>query len=63
MRLSKQQIRKRCTDKTRYDKAAVAEREANRFGLQYYYCRFCNGFHLTRSQDASSRIEELLNQR
>lgn len=38
-----------CREKTRYSSGKIAVREAERFGMDFYACLECGGWHLTRS--------------
>jgi hypothetical protein len=38
---------KACSSKRRYSISGVAEREAERFGMDFYPCVRCGGWHLT----------------
>ena len=43
-----------CREKTRYASGKVAVREAERFGMDFYACLECGGWHLTRSGSMAS---------
>lgn len=39
--------RRTCTGKRRYGSELVAMREGARFGMDWYRCPYCGGWHLT----------------
>lgn len=47
-KVGKREARKRsCESKTRYESGRIVMQEAKRFRMQYYYCGYCGGWHLT----------------
>jgi hypothetical protein len=46
---------KACSSKRRYSISGVAEREAERFGMDFYPCIQCGGWHLTTRPEVRVR--------
>jgi DNA-directed RNA polymerase subunit RPC12/RpoP len=45
-----------CYGKARFDNEKRARSKANEYGLRYYYCDVCGGFHLTSK--AETRLQK-----
>ena len=49
-----------CIGKRRYSNSAVAEREAGRFGMDFYPCLICGGWHLTTRPEVRALRREAM---